>query len=280
MDKLIITCAVTGSRITREQSPAVPLTPDEIIDSAVESHLAGAAVVHLHVRDPITLQGTQDVEIFRRVSSVIKERCDVIQCFTTSGIPGRNLSDSERMAPLALNPEMASVDLGSVNFGQLPYIVTEDFIERILKEMLERKIKPELEVFDLGMIGTCQKFIRQGLVNKPFYFGLILGTASGAPASVKTLQTMLDLLPGDSLWFTTGIGRHSLTMATLAILLGGHVRVGLEDTVTYAAGVPAKSNAELVARIVRIAGELGREIATPAEARRMLVLDPPSSSFK
>jgi 3-keto-5-aminohexanoate cleavage enzyme len=174
------------------------------------------------------------------------------------------------MAPLALNPEMASVDLGSINFGKLPYIVTEDFLELELKEMLQRGIKPELEIFDLGMIGTCDKFIKQGLIRQPYYFGLILGSASGAPANVKILQTMLDFLPAGSLWFAAGIGKHSLTVSTLAILLGGHVRVGLEDTVTYAAGVPARSNTELVARIGRIARELGREIAAPEEARLML----------
>ncbi len=269
---LIITCAITGSRITREQTPYIPLTPDEIIDSAVHAHEAGAAIVHIHVRDLKTGQGTQDINLFRHVSEGIKARCNVIQCLTTSGIPGRNLSDEERLAPVALKPELASVDCGSMNFGKLPYIVTEDFLEREVKEMLERAVKPELEIFDLGMFQTCNRLITQGLVKKPYFIGLVLGTPSGAPADARTLLHMVDMLPPDSIWFVAGIGRHQLNMTTLALLLGGHARVGLEDSIYYSAGVLARSNAELVARCVRIAKELGREIATPDEARELLGL--------
>jgi 3-keto-5-aminohexanoate cleavage enzyme len=272
MDKVIITCAITGSRITHNQTPYIPLTPEEIINSAVAAYEAGAAVVHIHVRDLQDHLGTQDIKLFREVSNGIKERCNVVQCLTTSGIPGRNLSDNDRMAPLALNPELASVDLGSMNFGKLPYIVTEDLIERELKEMQARNIKPELEVFDLGMLETCRRMIQQDLIRKPYYIGLILGTPSGAAANIFTLRTMLDLLPADSIWFASGIGRHSLSIATLTMILGGHPRVGLEDTIYYSAGVLAKSNAELVARVVRIAKELGKEIAAPDEARRILGL--------
>ncbi len=272
MDKIIITCAITGSRITRDQTPYIPLTPQEIIESAVEAHRAGASIVHIHVRDKQTHLGTQDVNLFREVSEGIKARCDVIQCLTTSGIPGRNLSESDRLAPLSLNPEMASVDLGSINFGKLSYAVTEEFIERELKEMLERNIKPELEVFDLGMLETCRRFIKQDLIRPPYYIGLILGTPSGAPPDVRVLQTMLDMLPSKSLWFGTGIGKHSLNVAVQTMLLGGHLRVGLEDTIYYSAGVLARSNSELVGRVVRLAKEIGKEIATPDEARRALGL--------
>jgi 3-keto-5-aminohexanoate cleavage enzyme len=272
MDKIIITCAITGSRITRDQTPYIPLTPEEIINSAVEAHKAGAAVVHIHARDRQTHLGTQDVNLFREVSEGIKSHCDVIQCLTTSGIPGRNLSDDERLAPLKLNPELASVDLGSMNFGKLPYVVTEDFIERELKEMLDRGIKPELEVFDLGMLETCRRMIKLDLIRKPYYFGIVLGTPSGAPAEVRVFQTMLDSLPEGAVWFATGIGKHSINIAALTILLGGHPRVGLEDTIYYSAGVLAQSNADLVARVVRIARELGKEIAAPDEARRILGL--------
>ena len=272
MDKVIITCAITGSRITREQTPYIPLSPQEIIDAAVAAHLAGAAVVHIHVRDKITHLGTQDISLFREVSEGIQSRCGVIQCFTTSGIPGRNLSENDRLAPLALNPELASVDLGSMNFGKLTYLVTEEFIERELKEMRERNIKPELEVFDLGMLETCRRLIKQDLLKPPYYIGLILGTPSGAPAEVRVFQTMLDLLPPDSIWFATGVGKHSLNIAVQTLLLGGHPRVGLEDTIYFSNGVLARSNAELVDRVVRIAKELGKEIATPDEARQALVL--------
>ena len=272
MGKLIITCAITGSRITRQQTPYIPLTPAEIIDSAVGAYQAGAAIVHIHVRDRQTQQGSQDINLFRDVFSGIQSRCDVIQCLTTSGIPGRNLSEAERMAPLVLNPELASVDLGSLNFGKLPYTVTEDFIERELKEMLARGIKPELEIFDLGMLQTCSRMIKQELIREPYYCGLILGTPSGAPADIFALRTMLDLLPPRSIWFATGIGRQSLSIATLTMILGGHPRVGLEDNIYYSAGVLAKSNAELVARVVKIAREMGKEIATPGDARQMLGL--------
>jgi 3-keto-5-aminohexanoate cleavage enzyme len=173
---------------------------------------------------------------------------------------------------LALHPELASVDLGSMNFGKLTYLVTEEYLERQLKEMLERNIKPELEVFDLGMLETCRRLIKQGLVRSPYYIGLILGTPSGAPADFKVFQTMLDLLPPDSIWFATGIGKHSLNLAVQTMLLGGHPRVGMEDTIYHSAGVLARSNAELVDRVVRIAKELGKEIATPVEARRALGL--------
>jgi 3-keto-5-aminohexanoate cleavage enzyme len=272
MDKLIITCAITGSRITRDQTPYIPVTPREIIDSAVGAYQAGAAIVHIHVRDRQTHLGTQDIGLFREVSEGIRDRCNVIQCLTTSGIPGRNLSDQERMAPLTLNPELVSVDLGSMNFGKLPYVVTEDFIERELKEALERGIKPEMEIFDLGMLATCQRMIKQNLIRQPYYFGLILGTPSGIPADIFALRAMLDSLPPGSIWFATGIGKHSVSIATLAIILGGHPRVGLEDTIYCSAGVLAKSNAELVERIVRIANEMGKEIASPAETRQILGL--------
>ena len=272
MSKLIISCAITGSRITREQTPYIPITPDEIINSAVEASEAGAAIVHIHVRDQKTGLGTQDINLFRQVFEGIKSRCNVNICLTTSGIPGRNLSEEERLAPLALKPELASVDCGSINFGKLVYICSEDFIEREVKEMLEKGIKPELEIFDLGMIEICRRLIGQNLVDKPYYFGFILGMPSGAPADARTLLTMIELLSPDSIWFATGIGRHSLPITTLAIILGGHIRVGLEDTIYYSAGVLAKSNAELVSRCVRIAGELGREIATADEARQMLGL--------
>jgi 3-keto-5-aminohexanoate cleavage enzyme len=272
VDKVIITCAVTGSRITTEQTPYIPIMPQEIIDSAVEAHQAGAAVVHIHVRDRESHLGTQDVDLFREVTMGIKARCDVIQCLTTSGIPGRNLSESDRIAPLALNPELASVDLGSMNFGRLPYIVTEEFIERELKEMLERNIKPELEVFDLGMLETCRRFIKNNSVLSPYYIGLVLGTPSGAPANVKILNAMVDLLPSNSIWFATGIGKNSLDIAVEAMLRGGHPRVGMEDSIYFSAGVLAQSNSELVARVVRIAKELGKKIATSDEARHMLCL--------
>ncbi len=272
MDKLIINCALTGSRITREQTPYIPVTPDELINSAVEAYEAGAAIVHIHVRDQKTGMGTQDIDQFREVYEGIKSRCNVIQCLTTSGIPGRNLPDDERLVSLDLKPELGSIDCGTLNIGKLVFLNSEDFIERAMREMLAKGSKPEMEIFELGMLEFCKRLISQNLLHKPYYFGFILGTPSGVPANTRTLLTMIDSLPPDSLWFAAGIGRHQLAITTLATILGGHVRVGLEDTIYYSAGVLAKSNAELVSRCVRIAGEIGREVATPDETRSILGL--------
>jgi len=272
MEKLIINCAITGSRITREQTPYIPVTPGEIIKSAVEAAEAGAAVVHIHVRDPKTGVGTQDIGLFREVSEGIKFQCNAIQCLTTSGIPGRNLPDDERLISFSLKPELGSIDCGSINIGNLLFLNRPEFIERAIREMLEKDIKPEMEIFELGMLEFCKSLISQNLIRKPYYFGFILGTPTGAPADTGTLLTMVDHLPPDSVWFVAGIGRHQLPITSLALMLGGHVRVGLEDNIHYSAGVPAKSNAELVARCVRIAKEVGREVATPDEARKILGL--------
>lgn len=272
MDKLIINCAITGSRITRKQTAYMPITADEIINSAVEASEAGAAIVHIHVRDAKTGLGTQDIDLFRKVTEGIKSRCNVIQCLTTSGIPGRNIPDDERLIPLALKPELGSIDCGSINMGKLLFLGSEDFVERAVREALEKGVKPEMEIFELGMIEFCKRLISQELILKPYFFGFVLGTPSGAPANIRTLLTMVDSLPPDSLWFVAGIGRYQLPITSLALLLGGHVRVGLEDNIYYSAGVLAKSNAELVSRCVRIAREVGREAATPDEARSILGL--------
>jgi 3-keto-5-aminohexanoate cleavage enzyme len=272
MDKLIINCAITGSRISREQTPYIPVTPKEIIDSAVGAAEAGAAVVHIHVRDKKTGLGVQDLGIFREVTEGIKARSNVIQCLTTSGIPGRNLPDDERLIAFALKPELGSIDCGSINVGNLLFINRPEFVERAMKEMYEKKIKPEMEVFELGMIELCKRLISQNLLRKPYYFGFILGSPTGAQADIQTLLTMIDHLPPDSVWFAAGIGKSQLAINSMAILLGGHVRTGLEDNIYYSAGVLAKSNAELVARLVRIAWEVGREVATPDEARKILGL--------
>ncbi|MFQ6110427.1 MAG: 3-keto-5-aminohexanoate cleavage protein [Nitrospinota bacterium] len=270
MEKLVITAALTGSRITREQSPFIPLTPEEIVEEAVRAHEAGAAMVHIHVRDPETGLGTQSLGLFRQVTRAIEERCDVIQCLTTSGIPGRNLPEVERRAPLELNPEIASFDAGSMNFGPLLYICSPDWLERLAGEMLERGVVPELEIFDTGMMGTCLRLIEKGLIRKPYVFQFVLGIQTGAPATASMLSLLVNSLPEGSVWFVAGIGRAQLPMALSAMTMGGHVRVGLEDNLYYTRGVLAKSSAEQVARIVRLAGELGREVATPDEARALL----------
>jgi 3-keto-5-aminohexanoate cleavage enzyme len=263
MEKLIITAATTGSRITREMTPYVPITPEEIVQSAYECWEAGAAIVHIHVRDPDTGLGTQDVEIFRQVVEPLREKTDLILNLTTSGIPGINLPIEQRLAPLELKPEMAPIDAGSINLGGSVFINGPDFLERAAAKMKETGVKPELEIFDLGMIVTCIRMRDEGKLAEPLQFQFVLGTPWGAPATPKSLIYLHEHIPQNSTWSIIGIGKAQLPMSILALTMGGNIRVGLEDNLYYSSGVLAKS-------IVRIAREYGREVASPDEARRIL----------
>ena len=270
MDKLIICAAITGSRITREQTPHIPITPQEIADSAVEAWNAGAASVHIHVRDQKTGLGAQDLELFKEVSENIRSRCDVNLCLTTSGIPGRNLPYEERMASISLAPEAASFDAGTLDLGGLPFFNPPDFLELMAQRMLDHGVKPECEIFDVGMIDSCLRMMEKGLLERPLHFQFILGTPGTSPATPKSLVYMQELIPPDSVWSVGGIGRAQLPMAMLSMVMGGHVRVGMEDNIYYGRGELVRSNAQLVERVVRIAGEFGREVASPAEAGEIL----------
>ena len=272
MDRLIITAAITGSRITRQQTPHIPISPEEIADSAVQAHKAGAAIVHIHVRDPETGLGDQDPALFKQVVESVRRRCDVVLCLTTSGIPGRNLPYEQRMVSLELSPELASFDAGSLNLGGDVFANPEDFLELIAQRMLEKKVKPELEIFDVGMIGTCLRLAEKGLLEKPLHFQFVLGVPAGSPATARSLVHMLDLIPARSTWSVAGIGRGQLPLAVIGMAMGGHVRVGLEDNIYYSRGVLAQSNAQLVERVVRIASAYGREMASPDDARQILGL--------
>ena len=275
MEKLIITAAITGSRITRETTPHIPITPEEIVRSAVECHQAGASIVHIHVRDPESGLGTQDLEIFKQVVTPLREETDLVLCLTTSGIPGRNIPIEERLAPLELKPELASFDAGSINLGDSVFINSPEFLDRAAKEMKARGVKPELEIFDLGMLITCLRMLDEKKLDPPAHFQLVLGTPWGAPASPKSLINFHEYIPEKATWSVIGIGQSHLPMSVMALAMGGHIRVGMEDNIYYSRGVMAKSNAEFVERIVRIAREYGREIATPAETRKMLKLNSP-----
>ena len=272
MEKLIITAAITGSRITREMTPHIPITPEEIVQSAIECWQAGASIVHIHVRDPQTGLGTQSLEIFRQVAEPLQEKTNLILCLTTSGIPGRNLPNEERIAPLELKPELASFDAGSINLGSSVFINSPEFLDSAAAKMNELGVKPELEIFDLGMIVTCLRMKAEGKLAEPLHFQLVLGTPWGAPATPESLLHLYQHLPRNSTWSVIGIGKGHLPMSMMALIMGGHIRVGLEDNIYYSRGVLAKSNAQYVERIVRIAGEYGREVATPDEARRILNL--------
>ena len=272
MEKLIITAAITGSRMTRDIAPYIPITPDEIAQSAIECWDAGAAIVHIHVRDPKTGLGTQDLDVFRQVVGPLRKRTDLLLCLTTSGIPGRNLAIEERLKPLELEPELASFDAGSINLGGSAFINTPEFLEAAAKGMKEKGVKPELEIFDVGMMVACLRMRDQGYLEEPLHFQFVLGTPWGSPATPKSFLHLYEHLPENATWSIIGIGKGHLPMAMMGLILGGHIRVGMEDNIYYERGVLAKSNAEFVERIVRIAKEYGREAATPREAREILGL--------
>lgn len=270
MEKLIITCCVTGAEVTKEQNPAVPYTPEEIAQSSYEAYKAGASIIHLHVRENDGTP-TQDKEIYRQNIELIKDKCpDVIIQVSTGGAVG--MSDEERAQPLELNPEMASLDCGTCNFGNDVFKNTPKTMEYFAKEMKKRGVKPEFEVFERGWIENAKWLAKQGLVDEPLHFDFIMGAPGTMPGDIKDLIYMMESIPAGSTWTVGGIGRFQLPMATAAIMLGGHVRVGLEDNLYYKKGVLAESNAQLVERVVRIAREFDREIATPDEAREILNL--------
>jgi 3-keto-5-aminohexanoate cleavage enzyme len=277
MEKLIISVGITGSRITRQQTPYIPITPEEIAQSGIEAWRAGASILHVHVRDPKTGLGTQDLSVFKEVVDRIRRETDAILCLTTSGIPGRNLPTQERLTPLSLNPELVSFDAGSINMGENVFINLPEFLETLAKETLIRGIKPELEVFEVGMVHTCLRYLEKGLLKPPLHFQFVLGTSAGMPATAKSLLHLSENIPKGSTWSVIGIGQGQLQMAMIGMVMGGHVRVGLEDNIYFSKGVLAKSNAELVERVVRIAREFGRDIANPQEAREVLNLDKKNS---
>lgn len=273
MDKAIISVATTGSWTTREQTPYVPITEEEIAAEAIRCWREGAAIVHIHVRDE---QGrvTSDPSRYARVRDLIRaENCDIVLNFSTGGGAGI-VPDEERIAPVRLRPEIASFDAGSVNFGDRVFVNSPQFLEALAQEMQAHGVKPEIECFDSGFIETAKRFIERGLIQPPYWFQMVLGVRGGAPATVEQLAHMVRQLPAGSLWSVCAIGRHQLPMNVAALVMGGHVRTGLEDNIYYSYRVLAEGNAPLVARIVRIARELGREPATPSEARQLLGLPP------
>lgn len=272
MDKVIITAAITGSRMQRDIAPYIPITPEEIAQSAIESWEAGASIVHIHVRDPKTGMGSQDVDLFRRAVDPIRATTDVVVCLTTSGVPGLNLPTDERLAPLELKPELASFDAGSINLGGQPFINTNEFLDEAAIKMKEFGVKPEIEVFDLGMIITALRMRDEGKLDDPLHFQFVLGTPAGAPATPKSFLHFLEHIPGNATWSTIGIGKRQIDMAMMALIMGGHIRIGMEDNIYLQHGVLAKTNAELVERAIRVCKEYGRDVATPDEARTILGL--------
>lgn len=275
MDKLIVTAALTGGFHGKEANPNLPEQPEEIVQDAYECWQAGAAIVHLHARDK-TGKVSADPAIYADIISRIKKRCDVITQVSTGGGPG--LDNEQRIQAIDVNPEMASLNMGTMvrtRWNQDTFFLnTRSQIETYAQAMAENGIKPEMEVYSHSMMVDVINLIEKGLLKKPYYVNFVLGmTHQGAlPAEPKHLLSLINYLPGDAIFNVSGIGAGQLPLTTLSMLLGGHSRVGLEDNVYYTKGVLAKSNAQLVERTVRLANELGREIASPAEARKILGL--------
>lgn len=272
MDELIITAALTGAEVTKADNPNVPVTPEEIAEAAREARAAGASIVHIHVRDERGLP-TQSPEVFRRTIELIRERTDIVVQVSTGGAVG--MTPAERLGPVYLRPEMATLTTGTVNFGDGVFLNAPGDIETFAREMMARGVKPEVEVFDVGMIQNALTLVKKGLLTPPLHFDFVMGVPGGIPGTPKNLLHLIESIPGGSTWSVAGIGRTELPLGVMAIILGGHVRVGFEDNVFYSKGILAESNAQLVSRIVRVARELGREVAAPDETRRILGISAP-----
>lgn len=275
MDKLIITAALTGSRPTKGMNQAVPYSPAEIAAAALECWQAGAAIVHIHVRDPQTGAPSSDLALFREVTERVRVESDLLVNLTTSGlnITGPDAAN-RRLEPVSLAPDLCSLDVGSVNFRDRLFANPPDWVEQAAATMQSAKVKPEIEVFDIGHVHQARRLIDDGLIEAPPYFQLCMGIDWGIPATAENLLVMQRQLPAGAIWSVLGVGRSQLPMITLGILLGGHIRVGFEDNLYLRKGVLARSNAEFVEQAATLARHLQREIATPAEARALLGVSP------
>lgn len=269
----IITVAITGAVPRKADNPAVPITPAEQIASTRAAYEAGATVVHVHVRNDDE-SSSSDVGRFSAVRNGIREACPgMIVQFSTGG---RGRDPAERARPLALNPEMASLATGSVNFAAQIYDNHPQQIEAMAGEMIERGIKPEVEVFDLAMLYTAVRLIARGLLRSPPHLQLVLGIPNALPARRRLVEfavaEIAALMP-DATWTAAGIGRYQLEVARWALELGGHVRTGLEDNLKFDRTRLARSNAELVSQVAALCAGYGRHPASPAEARSILGLN-------
>ena len=290
--EVIVTCAVTGAGDTVGKHPAIPVTPQQIADAVIDSANAGAAVAHVHVRDPETGKGSRDCRLYREVVERVRSRnVDVILNLTAGmggdfelgeqdpKIAGPNtdlVGPLERLVHIEeLRPEICTLDCGTLNFGDgnLIYISTPTYLRAGAKRIRELGVKPELEVFDTGHLWFASQMHKEGLLDDPPLFQLCLGIPWGAPADTTTMKAMKDNLPPGAIWAGFGIGRMQMPMVAQAVLLGGNVRVGLEDNLYLGKGVFA-SNGQLVEKAIKIIELLGARALTPAEARRKLRLAP------
>jgi 3-keto-5-aminohexanoate cleavage enzyme len=271
MNKLIITAAICGAEVTKEDNPNLPVTADELAQEALKAEKAGASIIHLHVRDQNGIP-TQNKEVFKKAIDKMREYgVKAIIQPSTGGAAG--MTWEERIQSIYLKPEMATLDCGTTNFGDEVFINDLPLMRNFAKEMEKLDVLPELECFEVGHIYNALKLKKEGLLNKHLHFDLVLGVPGAMPASIKNLLFMVEHLPDDATWTAAGVGRYQLELAYHTIIMGGHVRVGFEDNIFYKKGELAKSNAQLVKRIVRLAEEYGREIAAPFEARQILEIN-------
>ncbi len=267
MEKLIITVAPTGSLPTKAQTPHVPVTPAEVIQDAYDCYNAGASIVHIHGRDK-EQKPTHDINFFSETVAGIKGKCNIILQISTGGRAGQTY-ESRAQALGLKDAEMASLTTGSVNFPNSAYVNEPALVEYLAKTMQEHGLKPEIEIFDVSMISNALDLVKKGLLATPIHFNFVMGLKGAMPFSLKNYSHLLDSIPAGSTWNVSGVGKAQLELAAHSLVSGGHVRVGLEDNIYYSKGVLA-TNAQLVERIVRLAQELGREVATPDEAREIL----------
>jgi len=288
--EVIVTCAVTGAGDTIGKHPAIPVTPQQIADAAIEAAKAGAAIAHMHVRDPGTGKGSRKTEYYREVVKRVRDSGTDIIINLTAGMggdleiddqdprkagPGTDLVNAlERLVHVEeLLPEICTLDCGTLNFGDgnMIYVSTPNQLRAGAKRIRELGVKPELEVFDTGHLWFAKRMHEEGLLEEPPMFQLCLGIPWGAPADTNAMKGMRDMLPAGAVWAGFGIGRMQMPMVAQAVLLGGNVRVGLEDNIWLDRGVHA-SNGTLVQRAVEIVRLMGARTLTPAEARKKLGL--------
>ncbi|MFK4068352.1 3-keto-5-aminohexanoate cleavage protein [Streptomyces sp. NPDC029674] len=292
-DNVIITCALTGAGDTVRKSPHVPVTPEQIAASAVEAAEAGAAVVHIHVRDPESGAPSRDPRLYREVVERIKETGTDVVINLTAGmggdlvidaaeplkelgeLPGTDLVGGLDRLPHVedLLPDICTLDCGSLNFGDNLYISTPDMLRQGAKRIQELGVRPELEIFDTGQLWFAKQLLAEGLLDNPTVFQLCMGIPWGAPADPGVLQSMVNMLPEGAQWASFALGRMQMPWVAQSILLGGQVRVGLEDNLYLGKGNKA-TNGQLVERAVRITESLGSRVASPDEARQKLGLKP------
>lgn len=269
---VIITAAIVGAEVTKEQQPYLPITPQEIISAAVECYEAGASIIHLHVRDE-SGQPSQDADIFREVVEGIRARCDVIIQVSTGGAVW--MGEDERLQSIECRPDMATLTTGSINFGNEIFLNPRSTVEKFARRLREYGIVPEIGIFDTAMVDEAILLLQKGLITAPIHFDFTMGAPGSIGAKVENLVHLVRSLPPESTWSVGAVGPHQLSLGVVALAMGGMVRVGFEDNIYYhyRGAQLARSNAELVARIANLARELERRVATPAQARKLLRLD-------